>query len=337
MDEDLDSRSSNVSDPHIQTTAIHSFQFTNPSSILVHTMRVWKPETEKMEESPKKRKALEDKAARKKARAEEKARIMAELPTVDENGISYTKQQLRRMRKRVARGLNPIETPAEEHERRVREAQLKREEEAELAGLILSTKKEEEPLEREEEASEESANEQQQDQRVDTPSDQEEDPPRRCISTKKKRNKQVPADYICSACKNAIEPAHWIYDCPNKKTVRGANQKSKKLRGLNDPPENKVFVSGLPFETTVASVKALFSSNSGTTPSFVKLVKFKDSDRCRGQAYVSFSTSSDTNKAHQLDGMLIANTSKSQSRKKDLKLTVSKVLNRSATAKQTSK
>lgn len=299
-------------------------------------MRVWKVESSDKMEETKKRKSLEEKAARKRARAEEKHKIMAELPKVDENGISYTKQQLRRMRKRVTRGLNPIETPAEENDRKVREAQLKREEEAELAGLIVA--KDKTPI-RQEVGDKESSDEEEEtakDASSDQEDEEEEEASKAASPKKKKRNKEVPLDYVCSACKNETKPAHWIYDCPKKKTVRGTNQKSKKLRGLHDPSDNKLFVSGLPFEATVGSVKSLFEKKSGITPTFVKLVKFKDSERCKGQAYVSFATASAAKEARELDGTLIPNTTKPESRKKDLKLTVGKVLNRSATTTQTS-
>ena len=120
-----------------------------------------------------------------------------------------------------------------------------------------------------------------------------------------KRNKPVPPDYVCMACKNRAAPSgidanpptpHWIYDCPLKKTQRGCNKIAKKLRGLHDPPSRKVFVGGLPFDCDEGSVKSFFDDGLSKTSTYgdgvvhVKLLKFEDSKRCKGQAFVTFDT-----------------------------------------------
>jgi RNA recognition motif. (a.k.a. RRM, RBD, or RNP domain) len=341
----------------------------------------------------KKTATKEDKAAQKRARAVEKARILDQVPKVDvATGLSYTKQQLRRMKKRVARGLHPIETPAETHERRMRESELKKEEEAEFAGLYVQKERpddapttnqndDDDDDDKAEEVEEETQRSNDDDRNTGedgTEQDEEGDRASTAAETarkatndqedkettneeptpsqptlladtttqltkKKPRCKPVPNDYVCSACQNAIRPAHWIYDCPQKKSLRGGNKNDKQLRGLHDPSEKKLFVSGLPFETTVGYVKKLFESKSGIIPTFVKLVKFKDSERCRGQAYLSFASAADAKTAaQQMDGQHIIQSSPSTAKagaenrpKKDLKLSVTSVLNRSATSKKT--
>ncbi|KAL3811469.1 hypothetical protein ACHAXA_010721 [Cyclostephanos tholiformis] len=133
-------------------------------------------------------------------------------------------------------------------------------------------------------------------------------PPPHPTAKKARRNKPVPPDYVCQACQNKSSSdgsAHWIYDCPLKMTKRGCNAIAKKLRGLHDPPSRKVFVSGLPFDCDEGMVKRFFdgglssssSSPSSTSPSsfgdgvvHVKLLKFEDSKRCKGQAFLTFDT-----------------------------------------------
>ena len=84
---------------------------------------------------PKKKKKKEVKA-RLKSKKEEKAELMKKVPLTNEEGLAYTKFQIRQMMKRVKRGLPPVPTPKELDEKRQNEARLRREEEAELAGLV---------------------------------------------------------------------------------------------------------------------------------------------------------------------------------------------------------
>eukprot|EP00980_Cylindrotheca_fusiformis_P001526 scaffold346_cov116-Cylindrotheca_fusiformis.AAC.40 len=274
----------------------------------------------------------------REARRRRKEELLAQVPQADEDGIKYTKIQTKRMMKRVKRGLPPVPTEAEENERLRNEAELRREDEAELAGLVYRKEDEDEQEETVSDAEE-----------TDTdgkPGSEEKAPDELAAqeeqtvpnSTKKaKRSKPVPPDYVCQACKNRHGEAHWIYDCPDKVTVRGTNKKAKKLRGLHDPQPRKVFVSGLPFEVKPADVSGLFKS-CGKVVS-CKLVKFDDTGRCNGQAYITFDTNKGAEEALKLSGMMIDNglgdESKKKSKKsgespkrKQLKLKVSKAVNR---------
>merc|ERR1712166_38409 len=118
--------------------------------------------------------------------------------------------------------------------------------------------------------------------------------------------KQFLAITFVQPVKNRNTPAHWIYDCPDKITVRGANQKKKKDRGVHDPDSKKVFVSGLPFEANAKKVEDFFSTthNCGIV-SCVGLIKFDDSKRCNGQAYVTFNTDEGAKLALELTGITI--------------------------------
>ncbi len=171
---------------------------------------------------------------------------------------------------------------------------------------------------------------------------------------KTKRNKPVPDDYVCQACQNQIAPPHWIYDCPNKVTQRGCNQVAKKLRGLHDPASRKVFVSGLPFDATEGSVQRFFDAKmieEGSSSQLVhcKLLKFEDSQRCKGQAFLTFDSDEAAKRALKLSGMIwedveeegVSTKKKGKGKKnkgeeekkekKELRLKVSKVLNRFVT------
>jgi RNA recognition motif. (a.k.a. RRM, RBD, or RNP domain) len=319
-----------------------------------------KESTEKDEAKPVEEKAdaneetieesKESKKDRNKRRLERDA-LLEKVPKTDEHGIAYTKQQIRRMRKRVARGLDPLETPAEKHARLVRDAELRKEEEAELAGLMIQKERPEnsdndvEHVGDHDDSEGDKEEEQEDDKDVysyeKTPKDASETlaehPPRK----KKKRSKPVPTDYVCSACENAVGPPHWIYDCPNKKTVPGTNQVTRKQRGLHNPSDTKLFVSGLPFDATAKDVIAIFQSKGNVAVSHCKLIKFEDTGRCKGQAFLTFDTVDAAKKALRMSGTLIENPApplpdpkkkqdkaEQSKRKEQLKLKVTKVLNR---------
>ena len=285
------------------------------------------------------------------SRKKEKEELLAKVPKVDEHGISYTKLQIRRMTKRVKRGLPPVPTEEEERERLRNEAQLRREEEAELLGIIFKKEDDDDDDEKEEDDGEKDKKEDDKDpgeHQSDGGSDSDKDkkPKDRKDETKRsqspskkaKRSKPVPSDYVCQACKNKHHPPHWIYDCPDKVTVKGTNKTAKKFRGMNEPDSRKVFVSGLPFDVKPADVERLFHACGKVTS--CRLVKFGDTGRCNGQAYVSFDTDDSAKKAIKLSGKNIDNSKdepqkkqkKSETMKrKELKLKVSKVLNRKTT------
>ena len=303
-----------------------------------------------------------DRATRKAMKKEQKEALMAKIPKLDPDGIPYNKIQIRRMLRRVKHGLDPVATEEEEKEIREREKREKAEEER----LLFAERNDEEEDDQEED------NEGDKDGEADNAkSDQEEeataskeaaqDVPRKSHNPppkKTKRNKPVPPDYVCQACQNNLPDftPHWIYDCPNKVTQRGCNSVAKKLRGLHDPPSRKVFVSGLPFECTEGHVKRFFEQNmdgSDATESIelvhCKLLKFEDSNRCKGQAFLTFDSDEGAKIALQLNGATwedveepgVATKKKkknsakeSSDKKKELKLKVTKVLNRHVTKKK---
>lgn len=305
--------------------------------------------------------------SRLKSKKEEKAELMKKVPLKDEDGIAYTKFQIRQMLKRVKKGLPPVATAKELDEKRQNEAKLRREEEAELAGLVSTrnvpdNEEDSDGNSKGEDDGDDAENANHDNDEIDTkekepidtgnttckpvPSALNEDgTPKK----KAKRNKPIPSDYICQACKNRHTPAHWIYDCPDKVTVRGTNKKRKKERGVNDPDSKKVFVSGLPFDVKAKAVDDFFSlTNNCGTVAFVRLVKFADTGRCNGQAYISFDTDDGAQRAIRLSGVTLdaealssssdgTNSKKKKkeddvpTKRKELKLKVSKVLNRRKT------
>jgi hypothetical protein len=305
-------------------------------------------------------------------RRKQRKALLEQVPPVDENGIAYTKLQKRRMAKRLQKGLTPIPTPEEAAELKKQEAELKQKEEEELAGMLYRRQDkggkkgttedhdfdeenednddEEVAQENDEEDNdneiEDENNEDQYDEHVleaathiSRPSTKDdvaqstlsEDQSR---NKKRKRLKPVPKDYICQACQNKCQPLHWIYDCPDKVTVRVANQVSKHDKGLHDPDNKKVFVSGLPFDAKRKDVERMFQLCGKLL--HCKLLTFTDTGRCKGQAFLSFATEEAAKKALALNGTTIENAAGDQKKKenhgrKELKLKVSKMLNRSAT------
>jgi len=322
----------------------------------------FKKEGKDEDKIPKKKKK-KDAKSRLKSKKEEKAELMKNIPLENEDGIAYTKFQIRQMTKRVKRGLPAVATPKELDEKRQNEARLRREEEAELAGLASTrnaTGSDEDDSDADDEEVDDDGdnkdNENDQQAKESSAASTDICTPAQPVSSeggkpkkKPKQNKPIPADYVCAACKNSHEPLHWIYDCPFKVTVRGTNKKKKKDRGFNDPDSKKVFVSGLPFDVKAKAVEDFFSvaRNCGTVAG-VRLVTFADTKRCNGQAYISFDTDEGAQNAIKLSGTtldaeaLASSTDGSDSKKKrkdgespakrkELKLKVSKVMNRRKT------
>lgn len=321
-----------------------------------------------------------DRAQRKALKKQQKSALLSKIPKLDPDGIPYNKIQIRRMLRRVKHGLDPVATDEEEKEIREREKREKVEEERLLfeEGRGGGDDDEEEEVDGndddkqdqgedddDEAAEEDDGDEQEDDDAQDTPKQnkQSHNPP----SKKTKRSKPVPPDYICQACQNNLPDftPHWIYDCPNKVTKRGCNTVSKKLRGLHDPPSRKVFVSGLPFECTEGHVKRYFethmdNNNAADTPNestelvHCKLLKFEDSNRCKGQAFLTFDSDLGAKLALKLNGSVWedieepgTSSKKKKSKKaagassadtkKELRLKVTKVLNRHVTKKKAGK
>ena len=336
---------------------------------------------EKNKPSKEERKAA--RAAKKSAQSASKSDLLEQIPKLDSDGIPFNKIQIRRMLRRVKHGLDPIATEEEEREIRQREKREKVEEEALYAADADQNEeedeggKEESTEDKDDITKEDDTGGEQRQQREENEEEQEEEPPKKKKknhnppSKGTKRAKPVPPGYICMACKNApptdtsdfsqiaLFTPHWIYDCPMKKTNRGCNQVAKKLRGLHDPPSQKVFVSGLPFECDEGSVKRYFedslqqsSKESGTSVELVhcKLLKFEDSKRCKGTAFLTFDSDDAAKLALKMNGSFWREVeepgtkTKSSGKKKgggknkdeggekkELKLRVSKVLNRHVT------
>lgn len=271
---------------------------------------------------------------KRRIRRQERKQLLEKVPKVDEHGIAYTKLQLRRMAKRVARGLDPIETEAEKQERLKNEAELRRQEQDEFEGIVLKAGNDNES-DSDQEQNDSEKDRDNEFERDDDSNDKTSSSDKKEIEPntvyKNKRKKPVPEDYVCSACQNKHSPIHWIYDCPNKKTVRGTNQLSKRLRGLHNPSATKVFVSGLPFSMTSKELKELFETACGPVTR-AKAITFPDSGRCKGQGFVTFQQEEGSRNAltimngKQLD---LSGDTKNKAGKQ-LQLKVTKVLNRKA-------
>mmetsp|Transcript_38089 Transcript_38089/g.77780 ORF Transcript_38089/g.77780 Transcript_38089/m.77780 type:complete len:400 (+) Transcript_38089:81-1280(+) len=310
-----------------------------------------------------------DRATRKAIKKEQKEALMAKIPKLDPDGIPYSKIQIRRMLRRVKHGLDPVATEEEEREIRAREKREKAEEER----LLFAERNDEDDQEekeeggdKDEEAVDSKVDQEEEDKEEEAPAapkpkEPAQDAPKKKShnppSKKTKRSKPVPPDYICQACQNNLPnfTPHWIYDCPNKITQRGCNTVAKRLRGLHDPPSRKVFVSGLPFECSEGHVKRYFEQNMDGTDAtesielvHCKLLKFEDSTRCKGQAFLTFDSDLGAQLALKLNGSVwedveepgVAakktkkNGTKESSEKKELKLKVTKVLARHVTKKK---
>lgn len=158
-------------------------------------------------------------------------------------------------------------------------------------------------------------------------------PPRK----KKARSKPVPDDYVCYACKNKYSPLHWIYDCPDKIHNPGSNNIKKKIKGINEPSERKVFVSGLPFDIKAKDVEAYFEKEKKCGKVVhCKLLMFPDTKRCKGTGFLTFDSEEGARNALKLSGTALdisddkGNDNK-QTKKQTLTLSVKKVLSRSVT------
>lgn len=278
---------------------------------------------EKVEKEDGKKKRKREKKESRDERKQQRKELMKKVPKVDEHGIKYTKIELRRMRKRVARGLDPIETEEEARERMRNEKQLQREEEAELSGMVYRKEQNDNDKQLDDQEQEQTLEPVAEKEQSNDKPEQEESP-----AKKKKRSKPVPGDYVCQACKKPGD--HWIYDCPQKVRMPGTNQVSKRNRGLNAPDSRKVFLSGLPFEAKYKDVTGLLASCGKVV--HCKLLKFPDTGRCKGQALVAFETEEQAKTALTLSGTMIDSLGdKKEPLKRPLKLSVSKVKSRAET------
>ena len=95
-------------------------------------------------------------------------------------------------------------------------------------------------------------------------------------------------------------------------------------------------MSGLPFEAKAKDTEQFFVSCGPVA--HCELIKFEDTGRCKGQAYVTFATDESARKALELSGRTIDNEVSTSSKntktpapvgkRKELKLKVTKALNR---------
>mmetsp|Transcript_15265 Transcript_15265/g.22219 ORF Transcript_15265/g.22219 Transcript_15265/m.22219 type:complete len:334 (-) Transcript_15265:453-1454(-) len=287
-------------------------------------------------------KRKEEKKKLKEQKKAEKEDILKKVPKLDENGIAYTKLQIKRMVKRFKRGLDPIETEEEERERLRDRKREEMETEAEFADMIVKKDTEKEASDNDEDKSGESEEE-------DSPKENggEDDEngeeevtcpivPVKARPSKKPRSKPVPADYTCFACKNKHKPAHWIYDCPDKLYQPGYREVKKSKRGVTEPSSRKVFVTGLPFNARSKDVKMYFEKDMKCGKvSYCKLLIFEDTKRCKGNGFITFESDEGARNALKLDrtefqlgGSDNKKDSKDKKEKKSLWLGVKKVRNR---------
>jgi len=318
------------------------------------------PEAGDESEKKLKKRTKEERSTLKLKKKEMKQNLLSQVPKVDKDGISYTKTQIRRMARRIKNGLHPVATEKEENERRRLLKLEKREEEDELADMLYDNGNGLDEFgrkrkDREEGDAEDHATEDEGDEEVDgVKSKTSLFPPAKIVEggwkeplKKKRRSKPVPEDYVCQACKNEHTPHHWIYDCPYKIHLKGSREVAKKYRGINDPASRKVFVSGLPFDVKVKGVEAYFESEvKGGKVMHCKLFLFDDTKRCKGQGIITFGTDESAKNALKLNGTILKSgtfndgTEKKKKKgkdvntegiKKDLRLGVSKLLNRTVT------
>jgi hypothetical protein len=325
-----------------------------------------KSSTKEEQNNEKKRKHEEDssskkltKEERKELKAKKKAAkeaALAQVPKVDEDGISYTKIQIKRMVKRVKRGLPPVPTEQEERDRIKRLKTEERETQDELAGMIYKAEEngkvgsdvDEDDMDRVdddddvdkdvdvEENSESDGKEDDTEEKVQPKCYEASDIDSKAHK-KKKRAKAVPADYTCFACKNKHTPLHWIYDCPDKIRKPGSNNIKKKQRGVHDPSSRKVFVSGLPFEAKSKDIEAYFEKEMKCGKVVhCKLLLFEDTKRCKGNGFITFDTDESAKKALKLHGTTFSlpeevGAGAKKKTRKELKLGVKKVLDRTQT------
>ena len=285
-----------------------------------------KKKKNKEDKIEKKTKEENSKILDRKEKKKVKAALLEKVPTVDEKtGIAYSKMQIRRMLKRVKKGLPPLLSEEEERKLEKERRRAKEEEDREVREFMYEPDKEKGTRRSNNTSDDDNEDDyeggkQQQATTIITDGSEEEALPILSKNNSKTRTKPIPADYICQACKNKHEPPHWIYDCPDKVTVRGTNQIAKPLRGHIEPDvQHKVFVSGLPFGVTHKAVEDFFrercvireqekDNETGEKKKkrkavTCKLVRFSDSGKCRGQAYVSFEGEEMTNEALKLDGI----------------------------------
>ena len=340
------------------------------ASTIVNPDEVDEENESKKKEGKEKKKVLtkEERKLKKAEKKAEKERLLNKVPKTDEHGIAYTKIQMKRMLKRVKRGLDPVPTEEEERERLRQMKEDRYQEEKELAGMLYTkdTQKkysdddEEEnndfEMEEEEEENEDNNEDGDIDKMKEAKEEEEEEVDqinkKKSSSSeniqrpkKKARTKAVPADYVCMACNNKNQPLHWIYDCPDKIYKPGTNKLKKRLRGIHDPASRKVFISGLPFDAKTKEVEMYFEKEMKCGKVIqCKLLQFEDTKRCKGTGFLTFESDEGAKNALKLNGTVLAlpekaekdgkkkkSASSNQKKQKELRLGVKKLMNRAVT------
>ena len=293
----------------------------------------------------RKKSKKEDGSTVKKSRLEKKKELMEKIPETNEFGLPFTKIQIRKMVKRVKSGLPPIPSKQEQKELE----KQRKQEDKEISEMLFSredkggtknddeneaeTDNEDVEEEREEKESLEVKNDTSGEEGVTEASKEK---TVGIIRSKKSRTKPVPDDYVCFACKNKLSPKHWIYDCPSKVTVRGTNKVKKNQRGVTQPGENKIFVSGFPYNVKRKDICEYFERKSGKVVA-CKMMTFQDSLRFNGQVILSFDTKEFAEKALKLDGEIYRGSDDQQKKgnetEKERWLKVTRVLSRAVTKK----
>ena len=79
---------------------------------------------------------------------------------------------------------------------------------------------------------------------------------------------------------------------------------SEEAQNQSTLPKTKVFVQGLPFNCKQQELKKMFEDECGSVKA-VNLIKFDDSERCKGMAYITFDTESGAAKSLEMTGKKI--------------------------------
>lgn len=127
--------------------------------------------------------------------------------------------------------------------------------------------------------------------------------------------KPLPDGYICNACGS---DSHSIHDCPSKtKSKKSVVSVSNELDDtqkakISKPPKpikiRKIYISGLPYDTTKVSLKELLEKveDKPCLVSYIQLVCFEDNlSKCNGQAFVTCKDEQSVNNALLLNGQQI--------------------------------
>lgn len=293
----------------------------------------------------KEHKKKEKDVKKKKSDKKEKKELLSQLPTHNtETGKLYNKAQKRRMLKRIKRGLSPVPTKAELDEIRKEESKIRKdfaliyqdgdenrddkssvdalvddnndnddddEEMEDIRNVVSEEDEDKEAVKLDDKNEVDNDNMINKDKNINM-NKSESTKSTNIVPKQSATKKAVPSNYVCQACQNKNSPLHWIYNCPDKISKEGCNQVKK---GTYSP--NKIYISGLPFDITTKELRMYLKSKSynndnsstinvdGKFIRYCKLLTFKDSQRCNGQAEIIFQNEDITNKILKLHGTVL--------------------------------